>query len=405
MVRSLPPRIMNYSVSSSSPTDELLTLSQIYSDVGNYASTVLDREHISLAHKCMTRLKKVVNELVSRECISSHESLYSLPKSSLVSTDLSALSITELHNIYRCWPIRKKEREAKGHEPFSFYYEGRIVRELRSRKAANKAEQLKIDYCVATYHNELNNMSFVFSRPLRVNGEKIFPDSRKIYNQDELTALIRLYKDYRDIIDREILVEYVDYALDLLQQDEDAILKLELLYEIAELGHRKIIRIPAWVNQKLEETVNLAIAHKTNNETVLALAILTLHIINGNSSLERKAQRIINRCYKSAFNREEDLGKRIECLHIAVTCCDYVTKFSIRKAATLWNELSLQALSSDIKLTPKQIFQLLEIAKGCKAHTDTSIDAIDALKQMLSDMAKFDCPSAKVLNIIVKLKF
>ena len=376
---------MNYSVSSSSPTDELLTLSQIYSDVGNYASTVLDREHISLAHKCMTRLKKVVNELVSRECISSHESLYSLPKSSPVSTDLSALSITELHNLYRCWPIRQVEREVKGRETFSFYYEGRVVRELQSRKAVNKAEQLKIDYCVATYHNELNNMSSVFSRPLQVNGEKIFPDSKKIYNPDELTALIRRYKDYRDIIDREILVEYVDYALDLLQQDEDAILKLELLSEIAEIGHRKIIRIPAWINQKLEDTVNLAIAYKTNNESALALAMLTLHIINGDSSLERKAQRIINRCYKSAFNREEDLGKRIECLHIAVTCCDYVTKFSVRKAAALWNELSSQTLSTDKNTSPKQIAQLLDIAKECKGSTTLCAELKDKLLLLLEE--------------------
>lgn len=403
MVASLPARIMNYSVSSSSPTDELMTIGQILSEVGDYASTILDREHLFLSRRCMTKLKKVVGELVSRECISSTENLYDIPKSYPASTDLATLTISELYSLYRCWPIRHNERKVEGREPFSFYYEGRIVRELQSRKATNKAEQLKINYCVATYNNELNNMSFVFSRPLQVNGEKILPDSKKNYNPDELTALIRLYRDYRDIIDREILVEYVDYALNLLQQDEDATFKLELLSEIAELGRRKIIRIPAWVNQKLEDTVKLAITCKTANESELSLAMLTLQIINGDNSLERKAQRIINRCYKSAFESDKSINDRIEQLHNAVICRDYVTKFSIRKIAALWNDLSCQALSSGIELTPKQIFRLLEIVNECQDYVDISFELKTRLKQELNDMAKSDRLEAKTFNTIVKL--
>lgn len=120
MVACLPSRIMNYSVSSSSPTDELLTIGQILSEVGDYASTFLDREHLSMSRKCLSRLNKVVGELVSRQCILSAENLYDIPEAHPISTDLAALTVGELHSLYRCWPIRHKEHEAEGREAFSF---------------------------------------------------------------------------------------------------------------------------------------------------------------------------------------------------------------------------------------------------------------------------------------------
>ena len=52
MVVSLPSRVMNYKVSAASPTDELVTLGQILSEVGDYASSILDRDHLSLTRKC-----------------------------------------------------------------------------------------------------------------------------------------------------------------------------------------------------------------------------------------------------------------------------------------------------------------------------------------------------------------
>lgn len=395
---------MNYNVSSSSPTDELLTVGQILSEVGDYASTILDREHLSLSKKCMTRLNKVVGELVSRQCIQSADSLYDISQEVPVATNLTSLTIAELHSLYRYWPIRHKNRESEGRESFSFYYEGRIVRELKNRKASNKSEQLKIDYCVATYRNELDNMSFVFSLPVQLDSEKIYPEYGRHYTPEELTALISLYTDYRDITEREILVEYVDSALDWLEQNKDASSNLELLSEIAELGRRKIVRIPQWVNRKLEDTVHFAITSKTVSNVDLAVAMLTLQIINKDPSLERKAQRIINRCHKSAYDDSVVLGERIVCFHTAVTCREYVSRFNIRKAAKLWNELSGHALSSDIQLTPKQIFQLLEIAKECEDYADICSDLKYRLQQMLEDFAQSDCQEAKALRKIIKLK-
>lgn len=405
MVTALPSRIMNYRVSADSPTEELMTLGQIFAEVGDYMSTILDREHLSLSRRCGTMLKKVVGELISRQSIRSVDNLYDMPLVELDNIDLSALTISELQSLYRLWPQRHKERDAEGREHYTFYYEGRIVRELRHRKAANQTEQLKIDYCVATYNNELDNMSFVFSCPVQADEEKIFPDSSKRYSPDELTALISLYRDYRDIMEREILVEYADYALDMLAQDIDTTSMLGFLAEMAELGRKKIIRIPGWINKKLEDTIKQALVAKTGNDVELSFAMLTLQMLNGDTSLIDKARRIINRCYKSAFEADADLGERVEKLHAAVTSCDYVSRFSVRKVAAVWHELVSRVLSSCVGFTSKHMFQLLEIARECEEYADISDELRNRIKQMLEEKAKTDSTESNAYARIASIKF
>lgn len=241
---------MNYRVSSSSPTDELLTLGRIFSEVGDYASAVLDREHLSLARRCVTRLNKVVGELLSRKTITSAENLYDMPEAASVESDLTSLSIDELHQLYRRWPARQELRRTSGREPLTFYFEGRIVREMLSRKASDKAEQFKIDYCVAMYSNELSNMSYMLSLPVQTDKDTVFPDCGRVYTSEELTSLIARYKNYRNVSERELLVEYVDLALDTLEKDGDAPSCRGLLNEVAEVGRSGIITVPACILNK-----------------------------------------------------------------------------------------------------------------------------------------------------------
>lgn len=238
---ALPSRIMNYRISSASPTDELFTLGQILSEVGDYMSTILDREHLSLARKCATRLKKVVSELTARKRIMSEDELYEISGNSTAMTDLSSMTVTELYTLYRGWPIRHRRRMAEGREHFTYYYEGRIVRELLSRKAADKDEQLKIDYCVATYNNELDNMSSIFSLPVGHDEDRIHPDAARRYSPEELTLLIRKHSVCRDILDRELLVEYTDLALDHLSANPA---QPHLVAALTALREKDIIRLP-----------------------------------------------------------------------------------------------------------------------------------------------------------------
>lgn len=249
---------MNYNVSPSSPTDELLTLGRILSEVGDYASTILDREHLSLSKRCCNRLNKVVEELVSRQKIVSAEGLYDMPEEEFVMNDLSCLSIGELHNLYRQWPKRHQARVNAGRESHTFYYEGKIVQELKSRKAANKGEQLKIDYCTMTYRNELENMSLIFDLPINDGKDNVSPNKGTTYSPTELCELIKKYSNFSGIIGREHLVELVDIALNIMERATDKSTLESLATEVAEIGRRGLISIPSWATAFLAASTKSA---------------------------------------------------------------------------------------------------------------------------------------------------
>lgn len=248
MISALPARVMNYRVSAASPTAELITVGQILSEVGDYASTILDREHLSFTRKCAARLRKVVAELMARRCIVSPQDLYETEKCDLHPADLPAMTISHLHNLYRQWPARHEMRLREGREHMTFYYEAKIVSELQRRKPATKDEQLKIDYCTATYRNELENLSLIYSLPVTHGEYKAYPDETKRYTPSELASQIARYSNYCDIIGREILIEYVDLALDRLNREGRNTSTLPIITQLSALSQNKPIRMPQWTS-------------------------------------------------------------------------------------------------------------------------------------------------------------
>lgn len=255
MTVALPNRLRRYKICAASPTDELLALGQVYAGVGDYAASFIDCEHLSVAKFCLTRLKKMVPILIERNAISKEGDLYKMAEVEAAQKNFEVMSVDELYRLYRRWPLRQKARTAEGREHFTFYYEGRIVAELQKRKAANKTEQFKKDFCTLTYENEFENLSFVLGVPMSVEDEKFSFDPERDYTFAELTALVKLYANYRDVAERELLVEYVDYALDLIKNIGDKSSVLTLATEIAELGRKKIITTPEWVTDILAESI------------------------------------------------------------------------------------------------------------------------------------------------------
>lgn len=247
MTITIPSRVQNYRISATSPTEELRTLALIYAEIGDYASTILDSEHSTLATIYASKHRDAVTELIDRGAIASEDDLFRIPMAPIDHDDLASLTIDELYQLYRQWPLRHESRVAEGREHCTFYFEGHIVKELTTRNAANISEQFKIDYCTLTYANECENLAFIFSKPFHAGIHKPTPGKDKKYTTAELLPLIRLHADYHDIAERELLVEYVDCALDILQHTEDKTTVLKLATEIANLAHNQIIKIPAWV--------------------------------------------------------------------------------------------------------------------------------------------------------------
>lgn len=394
-------RIADYPISAVTPTDDLLTLGRYYSEIGVYASTVATGASYAFAKRCASRLRLVTNELVKRRIIKSVDDLFVQSACSAVLKPLDTLSIDELEQMFRQSAVRQECRRSQGREPITFYVESKIVRELERRNPANSSERLKIDYCSAVYRNELDNLSFLLSKPVLADPDKIYPDSSRNYTFDDLVALITLYRGCRDVTEREILVEYVDFALDILEHNSDCVSTISLITEIAELGRRNVIRIPAWINVKLEDGVREILCGQSYNETDIVVPMLTLHMINGDLSLERKSRQIINRCYKSVCDNIGEPAKLIYDLNIAVTCCDYVTRFSVRKMSACWNKLSHQLLVSDCSLTARQIFQLLDTARELDEFTQLSETSKARLKSMLYEKALLDSPESEAYKKMV----
>ena len=198
---ALPYSVTSYAITPSSPTGELLTLARIYDEVGDYASTILDSAHRALTRLCRRRSAAVTRELRRRGILTGESTLPSplvtqavpaahdsdsstvetivaqaVPSrathgpnaSSLITmtSDLTQMSISELYHHYLAWPQRHEALIAAGHEPLDFSYETLIIRELERRTAANPDEQLKKDYCLLTYRNELRNLSYIISLPV-----------------------------------------------------------------------------------------------------------------------------------------------------------------------------------------------------------------------------------------------
>ena len=179
MAIALTPTVTAYRITPSSPTGELLTLRRIYDDVGDYASTILDSAHRALTRLCRRRSAAVTRELRRRGILTGETTSPSplaaqavpaaqtAPSSLITMTsDLTQMSISELYHHYLAWPQRHEALIDAGLEPLDFSYEALIIRELERRTAANPDEQLKKDYCLLTYRNELRNLSPILSLPL-----------------------------------------------------------------------------------------------------------------------------------------------------------------------------------------------------------------------------------------------
>ena len=157
---------MDYRVSASSPTGELLTLGSILEEAGAYASTSSDRSRRAFSRRCDAKFRRVASELRSRNCASST----SEDICAATSADLRTLSVGDLYRLFRGRTGRQSRRAAEGREPLTCWPESDILAEIRSRQAADRDEQLKIDYCTIAHTNELENLSTVLALPPEASG-------------------------------------------------------------------------------------------------------------------------------------------------------------------------------------------------------------------------------------------
>lgn len=128
--------------------------------------------------------------------------------------------------------------------------------------------------------------------------------------------------------------------------------------------------------------------------------LLTFAFIKKDWSMERKAQHLINQCYKSC--REGNYS--IDDLYTAVTYCSYISRFSICNIAKLWNNYCEMLISSNLiaNISTENIISLLEVAKDTEDFAQISYLLKARLIQILRNRAKENDVLAQIhLRIIL----
>ncbi|MDE6681548.1 MAG: hypothetical protein K2J92_09420, partial [Muribaculaceae bacterium] len=168
----LPQHLLDYRITSSSKTEDLFILGRLFSEAGDYASTIQQRDYTLMGRMCRTRLRKIERELLRRSAIPTPDDILIIPPvttSSTVSSlvrNLSTLSVSELETLYRQRPHRIEARIAEGREHLTLFFESRIIAELSRRTPIDLTEQLKIDYCLIIHRIETANLSAILNLPL-----------------------------------------------------------------------------------------------------------------------------------------------------------------------------------------------------------------------------------------------
>lgn len=386
-----PPTIEKYRITDSTPSRDLLTLGRFYSEAGGYASTILDRPHQAFARKCRTRYEKVIDTLIDREVIFSPKDIWAPPKAEFNLTDIGAMTIDQLETQYLLCSKSHDRRRRAGREGFTYFQEGFIVKELSRRRATNRSEQIRIEYCRSIYRNELENLAFILRKPEGKSKDTTIFDHKREYTADQLIALIKFYGNFRTVVEREILVQCVDKALDLIESsgcDEEMI---ALVSELTEPYCRKNVQIPESVYGLILKVIKRWTRKHHLNDTDIIIPMLAYAMHTSKWEWQHKAQRIINRCYRriTDLNTTPDsLDDAIDTLYIVSDCYEFVTRYKSVKIAESWNIICTRLIESCENVSATRLYKLLEVASREQNYSNISNEKVQFLMHKLNRLCE-----------------
>ena len=326
--------IENYTFKSSTPTEELEVMCRMLTEVGGYASTFADKAHATQARKCEKTQRRVELELIKRGGKTAVDEAFETPQSLIDANDLTTLSIDELEQLFRQRKTRIEQRLAEGRDISSHFFETRIANELKNRRPVTPIEQLKKDYCLRINRQELDNLVHLTQLPLGTpchnEGNCATPEA--------LIKEIKRLQHPKTVMEREALQAHIDQALDLLKTLSPKQKGASLAATLITLGWRTSnsnVRLTEYLQESLQDW------QKSPQEPVteMVLPLLTAYQETQDAAYKRKAQRIINHCYKAVTAEEpayDTPNDFINNMYIAVKCADYVTRFSRRKVEKVW---------------------------------------------------------------------
>lgn len=387
-------------ISSKTPTEELMILGRLLSEVGEYASTTLDSSHLRLAKSCFTRLDKVLAQLIKREDIKTQKDLYNFSneeKHLLSNPDFQAteasqlqnLSISELELLYRfrqsVGKSLEKFKSIQSRQRSGLYNRYDIVLELEKRVPVNPLDQLKKDYCLQTFQNELEYSSFLLGAPIGETSEYIPIDRTHTYSSDELLELIRSYSGYwrfKTVMQKLMLEQYIEYAIDLVDSSSDLRSVAPLIAGIARENPSLNSSYSSWINQKLKEAVGQWEKNPSITDLYMVPALYAMHGLSKDWKYEREARKILSAAYKESLLSHENIEEDIDYICTVAENLNMTYQYSVKKLLVRWEEVSRRIIAQDIKLTSAQITRLLKAADHLKYTNHSGLEPLPELENL-----------------------
>lgn len=354
-------------------------------EVGDYASTILDKAHQMYSRKCLAINKKIEKELIKRKAVQSLDEVYDAPSDTIDSSDLSVLSINQLETLYRQWQLRFNERLRERRQTLTRFFETRIVKEMKSRKNITAAEQLRIVYCDRTNRDELHNISAIIELPLG----NAYLDISRCHTPQEILAIINSLRRYKTVAEREMLIETVEKAIDFIDHNRDLNIAVNLAAEVVELNDCEVVSCPKWIKDYLLEKVKRWKKQPLDFDRDKIIPYLSIWI--SDKSARWRAVRILNTCYSNCLvsDASTNISELLEDMYLVEQCCTFVTRYNVRKLAAVWNRCCDRiAATCGLKaLSTTQITKLLFVANSIVDYAPISPAHRKALSSILADRA------------------
>lgn len=388
----LPPAIEKYRITDSTPSRDLLTLGRFYSEAGGYASTILDRPHQAFARKCKNRYDKVIDTLIDRKVIFSPKEIWASPKAEFDLSDLTSMSIEQLEAQYLLCIKSHDKRWRAGREGFTYFQEGYIVKELAKRRAANRSEQIRIEYCRYIYRNDMENLAFVIRTQEGNPKEATIFDHTREYTPAQLVSLIRLYSRFRTVVERETLVQCVDKALDLIESSTCQDEMMVLASELAEPSCRSNVQIPESVYSLMHSEIKRWTRKHHLKDTEIIMPMLAYAMHTKEWEWQHKAERIINRCYRKITDPNtafDSLCDAIDTLYMVTICDEFLSRNKPVKIVKVWDSICTRLMGSDCEtVSATHLYKLLDVATREKNYADISDEKEQFLMHKLNRLCE-----------------
>lgn len=153
--------------------------------------------------------------------------------------------------MYRYFSYASEERHP--FISFTFYRQATIVEELEKRSTETLMEQLKKDYCCQAYQNELNNLATILGKRVGMKSDFKPLDLSRKYTISEIASFINAVSDFKSILEREALIQYIDYAAWMMEHSVNTKQISRLVERIAQLDQTGMMPYIPWLKDKLAE--------------------------------------------------------------------------------------------------------------------------------------------------------